>query len=397
MKRFLISILTGIIVGCLLVWGADQLIGKHYLSRIKWSNAVVYIFFFAGFIWALWLNLWNKCLNRFIWQRKKPEAQAAQNTNVATSLPAQHQQQATQSTEQNTQQPAQTSAQPAQSATQTATNGILYRPAKIVRPMAMSVQNNAVMSVNAPDSSNGVTPTSTAGAPATGAPIRPAAQKEHDIAILSDIDPDLDMMAFKHVALEGKVLDLVYSSDDVAVLCKLFSDEHTWTVKTDQSIEECSWTNEQGDVLFPCKDLLAQTAILEKMETEAEIIPTVVLMRGQINDYDNVQQYLLQNNIYLVQYESNGAPGVKTLHELLKEKFVLFTEDEEEPTEEEEQNEPEENNETGEDTEESNTEEEISDSENTKETGDEEEIFDSENAEEEDSTEENIPSTNPEG
>ena len=326
MKRFLISVLTGIITGCLLVWGADKIAGTNLLSRIKWSNKYLYIFSAVGFAWAVWLSLWNKCLNRFIWKQKTAAIQPAPTKTNAVETKTQ-------------QQPIQTQEKTAQQPTQTPTNGVVYRPANVVRPMAMAAQSNAVMSVNPanPSSAAPNSPLPMAGAPTTNATISPATRKEHDIAVLSDIDPDLDMMAFKHVSLEGKVLDLVYSSDDVAVLCKLFSDEHTWTVDTTQTLEDCTWTNEEGTAVQPCKELLAQAAILEKMETEAEIIPTIVFMRGQINDYDNVVQYLLQNNIYLVQYESD-TPGVKTLHELLKEKFVLFTEGEE-VTEEEPVNE----------------------------------------------------------
>ena len=110
-------------------------------------------------------------------------------------------------------------------------------------------------------------------------------------------------------------------------------------------------------------------------------------------------QYLLQNNIYLVQYESD-TPGVKTLHELLKEKFVLFTEGEE-VTEEEPVNE--EDNETDQETEEDHAEEETAGEEDDRTEEDnfaEEDIKEAgqeETSTEEAGPEENIPPANPEG
>ena len=194
---------------------------------------------------------------------------------------------------------------------------------RVAPPKRMNVQNNAVLGINPSNAPQTPAPTETA------APISKPSQKESDIALLSDIDQDLDMMAFKHVALEGKIIDLVYSSDDVAVLCKLFSDPHTWTVDISQPVQDCVWTDETGATQRPCAILLAQKEALTKMEEEAQIIPTIVLMRGTIQNYQAVENYLLQNQISLVQYELQPGSEGKTLHDLLKEKFSIFSEDEE--------------------------------------------------------------------
>ena len=308
MKRFLVTVLSGIATGCLLLWSADKLIGQNFLGRIKWSNHFIYIFFFFGFAWALWLLFWNHLLHRFVWKQKSP-VKSAESTN--TSAPK-------------------TTLQGQQSAAISGT----YYPTNISRPTAMTVQSNALMSVK-PTGNTTPTPPPSALSPLASATASSAPTKESDITMLADIDPNLDMMAFKHVALDGKMIDLVYSSDDIAVLCKMLSEEHTWTVNTTVPIQECTWTNEIGEVKTPCKDVLEQSTILERMETEAEIVPTIVFMRGTIQNYQEVQQYLLQNNIYLVQYESDGTPGVQLLHDLLKEKFEVIPEYDEAPAQQE--------------------------------------------------------------
>ena len=149
-------------------------------------------------------------------------------------------------------------------------------------------------------------------------------QKHRDILTLSTLGSNLDMMAFKYVILQGKKIDLVYSSDDVAVLCTVLSDDTIWHVDTTQPIENSTWTSDSGVVITPGPELLSQAAVLEKMESNATIIPTVVLVRGKVQDYGEVQDYLLQNHINLVQYQSDQMPGVQTLESLLNEKFLAF-------------------------------------------------------------------------
>ncbi len=340
-RRNILAIISGLAIEAVWIWGSNHLV-PWGLNRVNWRSIFVWIFFFAGFLTAAWLYLWTKLITRLFGNRKKQEAaptpvavQAIVQNEINQPEPAPE---VSQNNVQNTPvQPETPTAlqteQPttAQETTQ-ATAPVTPKPAApkpMAPPVRMNVQNNAILNVQPSGATTTTqTPGQTASTPTTQQTT--VSQKEKDIATLADIDSDLDMMAFKHVALEGKIIDLVYSSDDVAVLCKLFSDDHTWTVDTTQPIEECTWTDETGDVKKPCGILISQIAALKKMEADAEIIPTIVMVRGSIQNFQEATDYLLQNKISLVQYENEKMSEATTLHTLLKEKFSLFPDDEEE-------------------------------------------------------------------
>jgi len=345
-KRSVLSAISGIALEVLALWGINRLTASGLFGRINWRSTFVWGFFFAGFFTAVWLHLWFKLTARlFGGKGKSTDAPATTVSQVQSPVaptqtpmtPAQAPTTPVQSVNtpvQNTAStaPAQTpSAGPSTSPTTPTTPVVPARPMapRMAPPVRMSVQNNAILSVNPTDPTTAVqTPMAAPVAPV--AQPRAPSQKENDIVMLSDIDQELDMMAFKHVALEGKVIDLVYSSDDVAVLCKLFSDDHTWSVNTTQPIDACVWTNEIGETSQPCATLLAQVSALKKMEADAEIVPTIVMVRGSVQNFSQVADYLLQNKITLVQYENEKMSEAISLHDLLKEKFSLFPEDGEE-------------------------------------------------------------------
>ena len=336
-KRGVFSIFLGIIVEVSVLWGLNRLMAWRLFERINWRSIFVWAFFFGGFFSAVWLYLWTKLLARIFGDKKK-NAERSNTIAQPSGVPAHPVVSAPVPSSGNTQ-VQNTSMSPDKPTTVATPNTQALpsspTPAVPVRPMAprmpppvrMAVQNSAILTI---DPSNPATQTP---AP-TAAPVTPAvsqrtpSQKENDIVELSNIDQELDMMPFKHVALEGKVIDLVYSSDDVAILCKLFSDDHTWSVDTTQPINECVWQNENGETYKPCSTLLSQVVALKKMESEAEIIPTIVMVRGSVQNLQQVQDYLLQNKITLVQYENEKMSEVTSLHTLLKEKFSLFPEEE---------------------------------------------------------------------
>ena len=153
-------------------------------------------------------------------------------------------------------------------------------------------------------------------------------QKQQDIDALTRINADLDMMTFKYVSLDGKVVDLIYSSDRVAILCEIISDEHNWTVDTTKPIKSNFWKDETGAKQNFCAEILNQAAILKKMEPEAQVIPTLVLMRGSIKNEAKVLAYLAKNNIRLVRCSTNSKSNAQSLMQLLTDKFSFGLEDE---------------------------------------------------------------------
>lgn len=164
-------------------------------------------------------------------------------------------------------------------------------------------------------------------------PMQVSAQKQRDITLLANLGTGLDMMAFKYITLGGQAIDIVYSSSDAAVLCKVFSDGHHWKVNTSKSIQECTWKDETGMVQKPCAELLAQVAVLKKLEPNAKIIPALVLMSGSIEDEEKVIDYLSKNNIRLVKYRSPAKDKGQTLQQLLMENFSFDFAEDDDPSE----------------------------------------------------------------
>ena len=321
-KKGILICFSGITIEVVMLWLSDYLL--HWgLRRIAWRSVFVWAFFFAGFFSFGWLMLWTKICKRFSRHKESSSDSTPQQVASMSTMATPTATPAAPTT------PIAPSQQPSSPETPSSTTPPpVARPAfpRMAPPMRMAVQNNAILTMNPNAPETPQAPAAKESPIASMAPATPS-QKEQDIVTLSDIDPDLDMMAFKHVALEGNVIDLVYSSDDVAILCKLFSEEHTWTVDITQTIENCVWTNEAGATQKPCAVLLAQAAALEKMESEAEIMPALVMIRGTIQNYQQVAEYLLQNQITLVQYENGKMPDAKSLHNLLKEKFSLYDEE----------------------------------------------------------------------
>ena len=316
MKRFIGGVISGSIVWGALLFAADLLAGWDLATRINWKSSWLWGSFALGFATALWFVMWFS-LWRHLGSSSKESSDQAVSTSPTANAPV---------------------------ATPQYNNG--YRV-----PSPMPVQTKAVMSVNPanPQSATSAAPAPVTVAPATTSPVPtstaaplstttpvepPPSQKDRDILTLSALGQNLDMMAFKYVILQGKKIDLVFSSDDVAVLCKVLSDDTTWHVDITQPIENSIWTSDAG-VITPGPELLAQAAILENMESNATIYPSIVLTRGKVQDYEQVQDFLLKNHINLVQYTPDQMPGVQTLEALLNDKFLTFPTDIGEPVKEE--------------------------------------------------------------
>lgn len=280
-KRGLLVLITGIAVGGAILWATDYYLHLNLIQRIDWQNILLWEYFVAGFGTACWLVLWSKFL-RILFGFKKQKAPAA---------------------------PKPTSA-----------NTPIDKPQDLP-PARMNVQSHAVLSV-APTTDN--TASADPLIPTTPSFASQPSQKSQDIEMLCKLEPDLDMMSFKHVNLEGKSIDLVYSSDTNALLCTIFSEPHTWTVDTSTDIEHSVWTDETGTSSQPCLLLLRQAAALEKMEPSSILTPTMILMRGTLQNAEEAIPYLKENHITIATYQPSDMPGAITITDLLQEQFAQF-------------------------------------------------------------------------
>ncbi len=372
--------------------------GLTFLQKINWTSKYVLGFFFGGFLSACWLFYWIKLCHHFFHSPTQATPVVSQVTTKhmegvstpATAVPPQSHAEpvaqpalAVQGQVDSVIQPSQQGpiesgtsesfqspsvSKPVEAVTVPSPSQAPVAPAvpsvhpktTLTPPKPMSVQTSPMHpAVASPSSSppiqagaalgGGLPPVSpvsaspVAGVSTASVGTSSVSQKAQDIESLMHIDDTLDMAVFKKVALEGQIIDLVYSSDNDAVICKLLSEAHNWVVDISSPIENSVWRNEIGETLTIGATVLKQAALLEKLEPDASIIPTILLMRGSIQNYDSVVNYLLQNHIYLVKYQADEGEHVTTFHQLLKKHFsifpdVPFDEDEDEEAEEEEHN-----------------------------------------------------------
>lgn len=154
----------------------------------------------------------------------------------------------------------------------------------------------------------------------------PAGQKQRTINMLeSRVPSDIDAMAFKHVHLEGENIDLVVSSDSVAVLFAVYPEEDNFVACPRGN------GNETSDSMGPNRISLAKLDILEKqresllkMEPDSELHLAVIAStqtlesmrvawksdleekRIELVEYADFENYLLK---YLPLVEAKDAAG----------------------------------------------------------------------------------------
>jgi len=277
-KRGIITFATGLAIEGAVLWTFDHFTHLNLVARIGWTSKLVWGYFITGFLTAHWLLAWKHLIDKII-KIKKQNVAPEQTVSPAVNTPSQH-----------------------------------------LAPARMAVQNNAVLSVSPQQEAQQATTVSALSAtPATSIP-----QKTQDIENLCNLKGDLDLMTFKHVNLEGHNIDLVFSSDSCALLCVILSDEHTWTIDTSVSIEESLWTDETGQTKNPCLLLLQQAAALEKMEPNSTLIPTIILMRGTIQNAAEAIPYLQEHHITVATYQPNVLQNVEAINDLLVTYFSPF-------------------------------------------------------------------------
>lgn len=281
-KKGIVVLITALGAEAVILWWFDRYTHLNLIQRINWKNVALWSCFGAGFLTAVWIWLWGRLINKVFKFKKKPD-----------------------------------SSQPVQQTVSIKKNQ--------VPPLRMTVQNSAVLSVpplNAPKGEHTESvPSDVMISPAQSV----VSQSTKDIELLSDLAAEFDgVEAFSQVHLEGKKIDLVYSSDTQAMLCTILSEPHTWTVDTSVSIEESRWTDEAGNTIQPCLILLKQAAALEKMEPDSILYPTIVLMRGTIENAAEAIPYLKEHHIIIATDQPSNMQDVQTVRDLLTLYFSPF-------------------------------------------------------------------------
>ena len=182
-------------------------------------------------------------------------------------------------------------------------------------PPKMRVVSGAILRVNPSQQQQFDTPTTPDGIQLEDT----SPQHEQDLAVLTNgFWGNLNLRCFTQVVYEGISMELVYSSNDTALLIKVLSSPGMWVVDP----ETGNFINGAITIKAPVVSLQQQAAILQNVDPGARIIPAVLLMRGSIQNESVVQDYLQKHQIMLLQYGSEATSHARDLLDILHEAYA---------------------------------------------------------------------------
>lgn len=127
-------------------------------------------------------------------------------------------------------------------------------------------------------------------------------RKAEAISSLADaIPPSVDAMPFKHVILDGRKVDLVVSSDDIAVLFAVYPEDTDYSACPPQAGPESP-----DDLEIPARvldELVRYRASLGKLEPHAELLLAIIASSKTLESMRNHwESELKEKGIDLVEY-----------------------------------------------------------------------------------------------
>lgn len=128
------------------------------------------------------------------------------------------------------------------------------------------------------------------------------------------------LTAFPHVLLENVMIPLTVSADIKALLITFLSYSGSWKVEMKGPVSETVWTNAIASTPLLKKVLAAKENLL-KMESEAEVIPVIVLLDGQIEQEQQVKEFMDKNNMRLVRLNVQENSSLPDVSQLLDKEF----------------------------------------------------------------------------
>lgn len=156
--------------------------------------------------------------------------------------------------------------------------------------------------------------TSSASAPSPS--MSPITEAIHQ---LTETAKQFSVSVFPHVKLENTFTQLVVSDDATALLLKILPQSGVWQVQQNNSLEESLWSIGEEQPTPVLKDIILSTAILSKLEPEANAISVVILSNGTLQNPTEIKQYLSQKGIRIATLNAQENPDIPKWNELLAE------------------------------------------------------------------------------
>ena len=129
---------------------------------------------------------------------------------------------------------------------------------------------------------------------------------------------NLELACFTHINYQNVKLDLTYTSNTCTIPVYVLTAEGEWHVDPATG----NFINGEKVLPAPVAVLRQQVSILHKIEEGAKIVPVILLMRGTIQDEEDVLSYLEQYGMVLAKFNESVDSEAPTLHQVLKENFA---------------------------------------------------------------------------
>lgn len=146
---------------------------------------------------------------------------------------------------------------------------------------------------------------------------------EEDVVALSQALADYPVELFPHIVMEGAYATMAISTDERALVISTLRDGAEWSVDTSAAWEEMDWYSDKGVVSAPAAAIKHFSELLAASETEAEIIPALVVMSGEVLNAPEVEAYLNDNGVRLLRYGSGGPETLPSLMSVVEELFPM--------------------------------------------------------------------------
>ncbi len=191
-------------------------------------------------------------------------------------------------------------------------------PVKNFTPQKITVQSGAVYGVNIAATEESMSETTLSESKTLS-----SFSDEDDVISLSQALAHYPVELFPHILLEGAYATLAISTDEKALVIKTLGGEvEQWSMDVSQDWEHADWFNEKSVESAPAANIKRLAEELSKSEAEAEIIPAVVVMSGELLNAAAAEAYLNDNGVRLLRF---GAGGPETLTDLMQVMDELFS------------------------------------------------------------------------
>lgn len=131
-----------------------------------------------------------------------------------------------------------------------------------------------------------------------------------------------DLESFKHLNINGQLLDLSLATDEKALLLVVLQQPGiSWFFDADQNTSDSAWFSENGHIPSPIYLLNQVQEGLKAENPECVLTKLIVLTKGSLMDDQDAQSICAQNDIQLVQFNNPEAPSLPTLQTVIESTF----------------------------------------------------------------------------